>query len=330
MISRTGIKMMHFVLLLMYYLWYIRCMKLFSNTNWNLYRSFIIVYEAGSYLRAEAILGMARNNIRANIATLNDQLGVELFKSHSRGITPTAAATNLYPIVKEAMSLIVKGENSLKTLDKNSKVTISVGMPGPAASILFVEFFLNLKADFPNMKFKFFDRANTDTLELLVQKKIDFIIDMEFNCLKHGFKTRDLFEVDYTFVATKKFLQERNLGLEITLEEFLTLPLVGHRSAVNQLSNETGIEFEPYIETATTEPILPYVKSGECIGYYIDGLIEKLNDDQLVSVRVKDLNLHKRKICIGYNKGHISPFAQSVMDKLFEHLKSKPFGTLLF
>ena len=81
------------------------------------------MYEAGSYLKAVDILNMARQNIKANITTLSGQLGVELFKSHTKGVTPTDEATRLYNKVNTLFSDLALAEEDLKESAKCSWIT---------------------------------------------------------------------------------------------------------------------------------------------------------------------------------------------------------------
>ena len=218
-----------------------------------MYRSFIVVYEAGSYLRAESIIG-----------------------------------------------------------------------------ILFIDLFTGLIEEYPNLKFEFYDRAQVEKIRQITEKRIvDFVIDMDYNCKKYGFQTIDLFEHGHTFLATKSFLETNGLSDVITVEQLMEFPVVGHYVALERFTNETGIKIKPSISTSLSETVLPFIKSGRLIGYWIDGLIEKLNDSDIVKITLKDVNLPKLRLCLGYNKGSLSQAAQMVVDRIIQHLKAMPFGQLL-
>lgn len=85
-----------------------------KQTNLNLYRSFIAVYENGSISTAAKVLGLKQPTVTHNIKELEKTLGVILFIPHARGVTPTIAATKLYKYAKAGIDAFMKGEEPFK------------------------------------------------------------------------------------------------------------------------------------------------------------------------------------------------------------------------
>ncbi|NUR32319.1 MAG: LysR family transcriptional regulator, partial [Catenulispora sp.] len=60
-----------------------------------LLRTFLAVHRAGSLTRAAADLGLSQPAVTAQIRTLEQRVGTELFVRLPRGVAPTAAADDL-------------------------------------------------------------------------------------------------------------------------------------------------------------------------------------------------------------------------------------------
>ena len=64
---------------------------------------FISVYEQGSFNKAAKVCFVAQPSISAAVAQLEVQLNSQLFKRHARGISPTSAGKQLYPLAKQLL-----------------------------------------------------------------------------------------------------------------------------------------------------------------------------------------------------------------------------------
>ncbi|MCL1037048.1 LysR family transcriptional regulator [Shewanella submarina] len=81
---------------------------------------FQAVYEQGSVSGAARVCFISQPSISSAIAQLEQQLGVELFVRHPRGVFPTAAADSLYPYVKE----MTNGEKVILGLFSNTPAPV--------------------------------------------------------------------------------------------------------------------------------------------------------------------------------------------------------------
>ena len=85
----------------------------FSNTNYNLYKSFLVVYETCNISKAAEQLFISQPAVSHNIKELEKQLGVQLFYKKSNGMSATSEATALYKYVSNAFNSIWKGEMTI-------------------------------------------------------------------------------------------------------------------------------------------------------------------------------------------------------------------------
>lgn len=300
-------------------------MRLFSNTNWNLYRCFVTLYDAGNYTKAEQMLGVSRKNIRENIKTLSDQIGTVLFVSHRKGATPTSSATSLYPIIKNALNLIKDGEESLREFTSDSSAIIKMVIPSTILSFVFNPYFENFMKLYPNVKFEFYNRALQSSYDLLEQGKIDFVIDFDPIKKSQNLKTIDLLDLNTILVANKSFLTENNIDSRITKNELAKIRIIGDHDSITELETVAEIKINAVMRTATTDPIYSLVKNGFGIGIYYDVLFKSIFDKDFIEISVNDLILPRLKIVCGYRKHFLTKAAQKFVDGLIyfcENLKT--------
>jgi DNA-binding transcriptional LysR family regulator len=81
----------------------------FSNINYNLYKSFLVVYETKNISRAAEILYISQPAVSHNIKELEKQLNIQLFYKKSNGMSATSEAEILYKYISSAFNSIWKG-----------------------------------------------------------------------------------------------------------------------------------------------------------------------------------------------------------------------------
>src|SRR5215475_14219469 len=65
--------------------------------DWSLYRTFLAVVREGNFTAAANTLGLTQPTVGRQIESFEQLIGAKLFTRSSRGLHPTAAATDLIP-----------------------------------------------------------------------------------------------------------------------------------------------------------------------------------------------------------------------------------------
>jgi DNA-binding transcriptional LysR family regulator len=80
-------------------------------------RSFIAVYDSGSFSLAAAALRTVQSNISTRIKNLEEQLGTPLFERRYRRVLPTEAARRLYPRAAELLATLEQAVGEVRILE---------------------------------------------------------------------------------------------------------------------------------------------------------------------------------------------------------------------
>jgi len=280
----------------------------FNNTNFNLYKSFVVVYETRNLHRAAEILGVSRSAVGQNIKELNNQLGVILFTSTRKGVIPTSEANNLYPNIKNAITAIVESENSLQEFNSESGGIIKIAMTNSVLDLCIKDYLKEFCTKYPKVSIEFFGR---DSMDLLKQGKIDFIIELDFFFKNQDIKTIDLFKLSSIFVVTKDFLIRHNLKSTMTKDDLMMLPIITQRESWFEFFGST----ERFIISPSSDLTYIMAKNSLGVGFYCKELLDKTNDPDLVALNIKDITLPTAKVVCGYNNSLSRP-ARAFIDGL--------------
>lgn len=286
-----------------------------ARTNWNLYQTFVVVYETRNMHTASEILCVSRSAVGQKIKDLGDQLGVVLFTPHRKGVEPTGEATQIYPQIKQAVDLIMGAETGIEKFTPQSTGIVKVATSSSLVGLYISDYLKEFCSDYPNVQLEFFDREGID---LLAERRIDLVLDLYALLQNHDFRSVDLFNINGIFVASKEFLKKRNLSINMTKEQFLRLPIIAQSESWHALKREFGIDTDPFvIKTATTDMTVSLVKNSIGVGYYCRELLEKSGDGDLVALNISGISFPRVKIVCAYNKPLAKP-AKAFIDGLIK------------
>jgi len=288
----------------------------FTNVNWNLYRSFITVYEMESYSAAADILHVTRPAIRQNVRELGKQLGAELFISHAKGVTPTHEGIQLYKKVEPLVTQMYSVERDFSDFTEETPATIRMIVSSSFVAYFLTEFLTKFSKKYKSIRFELYLRAHSESRELLAQRKIDIVIDIEDVVRKFNLDSFDIMTVRSIIVASKSFLAENKLGKRLTLKEFSAMPIICHTWMMDLIKIERG-KINPFIKTSNLEPVFHLVADNVGIGIIPRVLFDKLNlNKEVEELEISGVEIVPHKIVCGYNVESLSKPAEIFVDEL--------------
>jgi DNA-binding transcriptional LysR family regulator len=94
-----------------------------------LLRTFLAVHRAGSLTRAAVDLGLSQPAVTAQIRTLEQRVGIELFHRLPRGVAPTAAADELARAVGPHLDALAAVAHDALLPDDTARHLVRIGCP---------------------------------------------------------------------------------------------------------------------------------------------------------------------------------------------------------
>lgn len=114
-------------------------------------RYFVKIAELGSFSRASELLRIAQPSLSQHIRNLEEELGVDLFTRHARGVTLAPAAQEFYEHARRILVSVERAREVIQCPGTEKPEKVTLGLSTTAARNLFLPLFRSLSAHEPNV-----------------------------------------------------------------------------------------------------------------------------------------------------------------------------------
>lgn len=282
-----------------------------NNINLNLYRTFLTVAESDSFAEAAEKLNISDRIVSANINSLEEQLGVQLFyrknKGSNKGLKLTEFGKETYIQAKKSIGLfdfiptIIESKNSLE----NGK--ISVGCPSHITKFFLRKKLVDLVKDYPNIQINLDTESNSkELIESLKSNKIDFIIlDVIPPEYKEDLEIEEIETIENVFIANKK-IEIKDIGDFNNYKYILNYEDRISTVELNEKLKDHNISLNAILRCPTTEDRVNAALDGIGIAYVMrETACKYIENNELYEVKVP-IKLPKSSIKIVYLKNQLT------------------------
>ncbi len=292
----------------------------FSNINYNLYKSFLVVYETKNISKAAEFLYISQPAVSHNIKELEKQLGVQLFYKKSNGMSTTSEADLLYKYISSAFNSILKGELTISDMAGLKSGVVKIGIPSYLSVIYLSNIITGFRKKYPQVKIEIISKPIADLMLMLQTQNVDMVIDNEpISCDRLKLDVKYLASFEHCFFTTDKFFKDK----PFCIEDINNSPLIITSQSgeeIRLLKNAAGnIKLNPVIEAGTTESVIKLVKEENGIGYAQSEYIK----DELESGFLKKLTLTFTLPKLDIYCGYITDGMASAPKRFIEYLSGK-------
>lgn len=146
-----------------------------SNVNINLYKTFLEVYELKNISKTAKKMYISQSAVSQNIKSLENQLGVTLFKKSTKGIFPTNDAYLIYEDVKKAFNILFNCEDKIN-INKGKHIgVINIGIQSFLFNSFLVDKMISYQKKYPMIRFNIINKSTTNMLQMLSDENVDFV-----------------------------------------------------------------------------------------------------------------------------------------------------------
>ena len=256
--------------------------------NLSLYHIFYTVARTGSISHSSRELYISQPAISKAIQKLEQNLDTILFKRSSRGVTLTPDGELLFEKVKEALSLLDEGENSIRHNRSRDIPKLRLGASSTLIRYVLLEKYI---ARFPHVRITISCQSTYQTLQLLDEEKIDLGLIGRPQKLR-GYYFHPLLKIRDTFVCTQQYLEnQKKLYPDEPLIQAATFMMLDEdnitRQTVNAQLKEHHVELSHILEVTTMDLLIQFAEIGLGIACVIRDFVKKeLEEGTLVEVPV--------------------------------------------
>ena len=240
----------------------------FSNINYNLYKSFLVVYETQNISRAAELLYISQPAVSHNIKELEKQLGISLFYKKASGMSATNEADILYRYISSAFNSIWKGENTISDMAGLKTGVVKIGSPSYISVMYLANIITEFHQKYPNIKIEIVSKNSSELVGMLQSQNIDVMLDSSpISTDKSKMENKYLASFSHCFVTTDKYYTDKPLGIDA----INNLPLIitsQNSEEIKILRNAiSDIKINPFVEAWTNAFMIKLVKLGNGVGY---------------------------------------------------------------
>lgn len=294
------------------------------DINFEYYKIFYYVAKYENITKAAAALGSNQPNVTRIIKLLESQLGCRLLIREARGVRLTEQGELLYSHVEIAYKQLLNAQEELSGQSSPNLGTAEIGATETALHLYLLGALHNFRLAFPQIKIKIHNHTTPEIIIYLTSGTLDFaVITLPFQ-LPETLSCSKLMEYDEILVGGTQYhdLCENILDLK----DIKKYPLIGlgRESATYHVYKDFfikhGVDFEPDMEVATSDLMLPLIEHNFGMGFVPKNLaLPLLEQHKLVQIH---LNCHipKRSIQIVSDKERGKSLAA---DTLYKFLKEK-------
>lgn len=294
------------------------------NLNFEYYKVFYYVSKYGSLTRAASVLMTSQPAVTRTIHNLENEIGCRLFIRSKKGVELTPEGRIFYEYISAACAQIFKGENQLTSMVSLDNGAVCISATETALHCCLFHAVEKFNRQYPNVRFKLLNNSTIDSIQALKAGKIDMaVVSSPPFQVKSPLKMKTLRKYRDILIGGKKFQHLR--GKRTSLENLKDYPWISltsesiTRDFLNHYFNEHGLMFDPDIELATTDMILPAVRYNLGIGFIPEEFAaDDIRSGNIFEIAVKE-KLPERSIYLVYD----TEYPQSIASKTFQTFLSQ-------
>lgn len=278
------------------------------NINYEYYRIFYYAAKFKNLTQAAKAADSNQPNISRIIKLLEHELGCSLMIRSSRGITLTPEGERLYAHVRIAVEQLKLAEEELQMNAELKEGFITIGVTETALRLLLLPVLNQFKKQYPRIHIRILHHLTNQAVDSVKNKLVDFAVIATPPFVDKSLNPYPLMEFSDILIGGSSYACHAETP--VSLKELAGYPLVCLNEGTmtyrfyEDFFHQNHLIFEPELEVAATDQILPVIKNDLGVGFIPEIFVR----DALVKKEVFKLSLVEeippRQICLIENKNH--------------------------
>ncbi|MBK17506.1 MAG: hypothetical protein CMM52_01525 [Rhodospirillaceae bacterium] len=230
-------------------------------------RYFAAIAECGSFSEASARLRVAQSALSRHTLSLENELGVDLFKRHPRGIDVTPSGSLLLARTKRIMAELEEARTEVMAQAALPSGEAVIGTTSTTSRILYGVLAARFAQEYPNVRLRFVEGVPYLLLEGIDTGDIDLAVMVDPEPRSSLILEPLVTEQEFLVGTQKANMPTPNC----TVENLSGLPLIllprpaGSRVKLDRMAVEAGVTFDVTHEVANVDVVKDFVERG--LGY---------------------------------------------------------------
>lgn len=294
----------------------------YMDINFEYYKIFYYVAKYENITKAAAALGSNQPNITRIMKLLESQLGCRLLVRGARGISLTEEGELLYSHVEIAYKQLLDAQEELYRQGSSSGGTVEIGVTETALHLFLLNALQHFRLEFPDIKIKIHNHTTPETIRKLISGNLDFAVVTDPFDVSKTVSCYKIMDFDEVLVGGTHYRALSENVLELKDLRNHSLIGLGRESVTYRLYKdffiEHGVDYEPDMEVATSDLMLPLIENNFGIGFVPEALaLPLLEHGKLVRMQI-NCRIPKRSIQMIADRGCGKSLAASTLYKFLK------------
>ncbi len=293
--------------------------------TFDYYRIFYYVASYRSFTKAAKMLNNNQPNITRCMNNLESELGCKLMIRGNRGIRLTPNGQKLYEHVAVAYEQLKTGEEELLREVNLQSGQVSIAASEAALRVLLLPELTIFKSNFPGITIRIFNHSSPQAIKTLQSGLADFALVTTPLNIPKPLVSQPLFAFREIPIGGHRYFDYAKETH--SLSDFMNQPIIsvgrdtGTRELYVQYFMNHHLTFQPQLEAASTDQILPMVSYNLGIGFYPEELAQTaINRQEVVRIPIRE-ELPERLFCLVTDQNRPLSTAARRLIRDFEKLK---------
>ena len=154
------------------------------NINFELYKVFYEVANAGSISKGAENLMISQPAVSQSIQTLENELGGKLFVRTPKGVILTNEGKELFSYIKDGMTYFINGTNKFMSLKSLESGVLNIGASASISENYLMPYLGEYRRLYPNVKISIVNDLTDNLLKELRNGNLDIVIASINNSVK--------------------------------------------------------------------------------------------------------------------------------------------------
>lgn len=272
------------------------------NVNLEYYKIFYHVAKCGSVTAAAKELCLSQPAVSQAIKQLEEQLTVQIFVRHSKGVALTQEGEILFEFVRNGYEQILAGEHKLKEMIDLEQGNLRIGASDMTLQYYLLPYLEEYHRLYPNIKVNVTNAPTPSTIDHLMAGNIDFgVVSTPFENEEHlqVYRGREIKDI---FVAGERFAYLR--GKRLSYADLMRYPVIclegktSTRYYVDKFLKQNDVVLSPEFELATSSIVTQFTVRNLGIGCVVEDFAkEELEAGRLFKLEFEQ-EIPAREICV--------------------------------
>ncbi|MEY4676096.1 MAG: hypothetical protein RLZZ470_603 [Pseudomonadota bacterium] len=281
---------------------------------------FLAVAESGGFSKAAQAIHVAQPALSAHVARLEEELGIQLFLRHAKGIELTHAGAILVDHAHDILRRLKHAQDAVRHAADEVHGEVALGLPTTVAMVLTLPLLTEVRAQWPHISLRLVEGHSGWLQEWLQSGRIDAAV--LFGTAAHkGLEVQSILNEDL-YLVSAPHAPHLPASDAISMHDLAQCELIvpakehGLRIAIDRAALQADVDLNVKVEIDSFTSMKKAVAQG--LGHTIlswAAVAEEIERGELVARRIEQPNV-SRSVVYAIRDEHLTNRAQTAINQL--------------